>query len=184
MPKGVFLLSTTGKKTQPGQVHTPNLPWTAHRTAIAAVDSGGSNDAPGTVVDRTVAKMTDATDAAITAIILNDDTEINQLEIRPTFSANSITATIFIFVARKDDLDVRCIGSIALTAGGGVGTAGRFFTESMVITSYHNRAINKPAAAETDGQQTFDLDLMGYNRCWLLVDVLSAGNIGLEYSGL
>lgn len=189
MSQGVILLNKKGTRVNPGVIHTPHLPWTVHRNAIATVDTpsaaGNTRDAPDDPAERLVAYMVDTLEATITPIEFDDDTEINNLELRAHFSANSLTATGCVFAARKDEDTVRMIAELAWTAGTGEtadGTA-RYFAKTTGVTQYWPKTINKSNDEATFGMSTIDFDMHGYNRFWVLIDALSGGNVTVEHSG-
>lgn len=189
MPTGVVPISKKNKRLSPGVVHTPNEPWTVHRNAIATVDSpsagGNTRDAPDDAAERLVAYMVDTLEAVITPITLDDNSEINNLELRAHFSAAGSTATGCIFAARKDEDTVRMIAEVAWTKGTAetADSTARYFAKTSSVTPHWSGTINKSNDETTWGMSTIDFDMHGYNRFWILIDALSGGDVTVEYSG-
>lgn len=189
MGQRTFIATPGGKIWHPGIIHTPNLPWTAHRTAIATVDSpsgaGNTRDAPDDPAERLVAYMVDTLEAAITPILFDEESAINFLELRAHFSANNLTATGCVFTARKDELTVRMIAELAWAAGTAetADGAARYFAKTTGVTQHWNKTISKSNDEATFGMSTVEWDRRGYNRYWVLIDALSGGNVTVEYSG-
>ena len=162
-------------------MQTASAQWLVIRNQVTAVDSGGSNDPVGTVTDRLVSKMTDAADALLAVV---DVATINAMELRSSFDTNARTATINIFTAREDDKSVKHVASVALVAGTQTNENGRFFATTSTVTSYWapERIGYSDVESGTGISQVF-FDKLGYDRVWIVVSVLSGGNITVEGSG-
>jgi len=169
-----------------GALSTVRLGWQTARDAIAAADSGGTYDAAGTDSERLVSLMLNAADAVIDPINLRQSMGINTLELRAHFKNATDTATMILFGARADELEVKLISSTALVAGTqhtGHATA-RHFATTAVTTSYWNKTISVSAAESGTGIATIELDTRGYEKIWVFFSVISASdNVTVEYSG-
>jgi len=160
---------------------TVSAQWLKIRNQIAAVDSGGTYDAVSNVTDRLVARMTNASDAAIAPV---DISTINAMELRCHFDTNARTATYDIFMAREAERTVKYVASVAVVAGTQTNEEGRFFGKTSTVTSYWiPDRIGASDNESNTGISQVVFDKLGYTRIWILVSALSGGNITIEGSG-
>lgn len=172
-------------------LHLLRSKWRVIREEIATVDWPTASlgyDPPDVVTDRTVVKLLDTLDAALPVISVGYNSGLNNLEFRAHFNDNAGTATMQIFAARKDELEVKMVAEVAWVAGTqttGAGTA-RYFakTASTSSTAYWLKTITTTTEETGTGIATVSFDTCGYDRFWVGFDaVKGSDNVTVEYSG-
>ncbi len=168
-------------------LHTLRSEWQTIRNAIATADwptTANTYNPPATVTHRLVSRMVDVLEAVISPIRLDYNSGLNALELRASFNDNAGTATMCIFASRADDLTVKRVASIVLTAGTQTNANGRYFAKTAVVTSYWMEDIDVTTEESGTGIANITFDTCGYNRFWIGFSTIKAGdNVSVEYSG-
>jgi hypothetical protein len=168
-------------------LHTIKSEWQTIRSAIATADwptTTGSYNPAGTVTHRLVSRMLNVGSVALPVIDVSKNVSINALELRAHFNDNAGTATMCIFAARKGELTVKRVASIALTAGTQTNEDTRYFATTAVVTSYWGKDMDVSDVETGTGIATIMFDTCGYDRFWIGFSAIKASdNVTVEYSG-
>lgn len=159
--RAVTKMTVYRRETQ--QVH-----WLPLRSSISAAD---------TLLTTTTSKH-----ANIPSHAYRIPAGMNFLELRFLASADGITATAYVYAARKDD-DVVLVCSIALTAGGQVATDGRFYVDTMTITELWLKDLESADVSGGNRISRIAFDALGYQDAFVLFNPIASGTWGAEITG-